>query len=153
MERRTPAAWWLGGWAVFAVCGCNFNSCPDVGCATSVRLKATRPAPAELSTLDVMSCRGDDDCQEASVDLADGTGQTCKYVSFALSVCVNRSGDLLKFEAVWTPMAPPIAEPYRLLLTDHSTGEVLLDQTRTITAKESLSDDGCTRCSSAEKEL
>jgi hypothetical protein len=147
MVRRTIGAWWLGGMAAVGVGGCDLSSCPDLGCANTVRLTGTLPAPADINTIDATYCRRDV-CKEVTIELAAATGNDCN----ATGVCASVSGEVIQFQAFWLPNEPPVGEAYRLRLADHATGDLLLDETRKVTAKRSELDE-CTQCWNAEEKI
>ncbi len=160
-ERRTLVAmqkWRMGGWlwgvlALLGGCGDTTEECLNYACANAAHLAGAIDAPPELGLVDVHFC-SEGGCNDILVDVV---AEPLQCVRAAPSmVCFRPSGSKLEVDASWSygesDDPPKNGTVYELRLTNHETGEVLLDQAPKATFRVTR-EDNCHRCWSAEIDL
>ena len=159
MARRYSEVWLAAATVLLLGCadgdgGGGDEMCAAYACINGPNLHGTLTVAPELNLLDVRFCE-DSACRSGLVDLQASTSMPCLMADPA-SVCLSLSGDLLTIDAGWryagNASLPQNRPAYQLVLTDHATGEVLLDETRTATF-EVTREDNCHRCWGAELAL
>jgi hypothetical protein len=151
MARRLLRTWIGTSLALLAGCG-DETVCLLYACVNSVKLSGTVEVPPDLSQVDALFCE-DGNCQQVAVDLKATSMQDCQ--PWSTNACLTLTGSQLGVVAVWRHTEgddPPHGRPYRLQLTDHATGKVLVDETRTAEA-DVTREDNCHVCWNAEMKL
>ncbi|HXK19439.1 MAG TPA: hypothetical protein VNG33_16625 [Polyangiaceae bacterium] len=132
----------------------DVKMCAAYACGNGAKLTGTTAVSTPPTLVDVSFCS--DGCKQGLVDVAqDPTLAACATWGQS-SVCLKPSDGGLDVEATWgydtMGDPPPDGTEYRLTLTDHVTGQTLLDVTRT-TRYELTRVDNCHRCWYAEMSL
>lgn len=142
---------WLtaGLLGMLLVIGCGDEICDAYACLNGAYFRATMPQP-EAQLLDVRFCEGKV-CRSGQLDLAPKF-PACVAASPA-EICPSPRDGELEINARWAygtdADEPADGLAYQLVVSDHESGEVLFDETRTASF-EVRSEDGCHRCWSAE---
>lgn len=165
MTQKRKLAGWLGAAVILAAipsCGAHDDddeSCATYACLNTVKLSGALSLPEGAAHIDAKYCRAEHSCVEGELDLAGlGTEPSCiTSGGFDDDVCISRSarGQLQVEASLYLEDAaelPPDGERYRLLLVDHDSGEVLLDEAR-VADYEVTRQDSCHLCWDASMRL
>lgn len=132
-----------------AGCGSSATACSLYACNAVAQLSGSTTFSANTKTLDAKLC-ADGTCVEGELDLGTDAGLACASLHSPSSVCVSSANGSGMFDvrASWsfqdeTQPAQPVS--LELQLQDHATGEVLLDETRSVTFAITH-EDSCHRC-------
>lgn len=155
----------LGLLLAFGVAACVSQVCPLYGCRNAARLTGTVEVPASTARVDAKYCSAKE-CVEGVIDLhmsADSASCTEPGVVtgghlLGDGVCLTRSSDgstqiLAQLQRPLDDLRlPDNGERYTLVLADHDSGKVLLDEARTADY-QTTQRDSCHWCWSADMSL
>lgn len=131
--------------------GDDQETCLTYACVNGTYLRTTLEVAAEVGAIDIRYCEGSV-CREGSVDLRASASLECMSIDPA-SVCLSLQGTQLEINAGWvygeSAHEPKDGTAYQLVVSDHATGDVLLDEKRTAKFKVTR-EDNCHRCWGAE---
>jgi hypothetical protein len=136
------------GWLLVGLAACGPSDvCLDYACVNAAKLSGTVTVSAPPTQVDVSFC-SQSECHTGSVDLSQSEAQSCAYWDGS-SVCITAKETALEVTAVWdyreSEAPPPDGTEYHLQLTNHETGDSLLDAKRT-TSYAITREDSCHRC-------
>jgi hypothetical protein len=140
---------WAGGLGLLLLLGCTERACLDYGCMPRARLHGDVQLPAGVKTIDAEYCAADD-CKQVELDAT----STAPCSAPDDGVCLSGEGEKRALSVTWPNGDSPRNKPYSIKLVDHDTGQILLDETRTMTGHVGPQQDDChDDCWSAEAEL
>ena len=135
MKRR---GWEVRVAALLLLGSCEPHECLDYGCAPQARLHGNVQVPASVKLIDAEYCAADD-CKQSELDAA----LTTPCSNFEDAVCLSGQGETRALDVVWHGGDSPRNKPYSIKLVDHDTGQVLLDETRSMTGRVGAQLDDC----------
>lgn len=135
---------------LFGGCAGDDEICDAYACLNGTYWQTTLEVAPTVKVVDVRYCEGSV-CRDVSLDVPEGTALECLDAEPA-SVCVSLRGAQLEVEARWvygeSAHEPKDGTSYQLVVSDHATGDVLVDETQA--AKFEVARDSCHRCWHAE---
>ena len=134
---------WAGSLGLLLLVDCVAEgTCLDYGCISQARLHGEVQVPASVKVIEAEYCAADA-CEHAELDATSTTSSTSACSASEVGVCMRGEGETRTVSAVWQGGPSPKNKLYSIRLTDHDTGQVLLEETRSLTGHFGPQQDDC----------